>query len=156
MTDHRNWQEGVLTRFSPRVREKMLSLAESFTYPAGQVIFKEGDPSLHLYIVKSGCVSIEVRFPARGSRTVMTVEPGEVFSWSALVEPRIETATARTLEDTEVVAIKGGLLMDICREDPEFGLQLYRTLAEVITARLVSTRLHMLDSMAWPSVAKAS
>ena len=145
------WQASFLARFSPRVQQKMLSLAESFTFAPGETIFREGDPSLCLYLMKSGRVAIEVHIPARGARTVLTVGPGELFSWSALVEPRVETASARALEQTEVLRIKGGTLMDVGQEDPEFGLELYRTLAEVISARLVATRLQLLDEIGWPA-----
>lgn len=142
--------ETLLARFSHPVQEKLLGLSEPFHFAAGQVIFEEGSPSLYLYLVKSGRVTIEVHFPAWGRREILTLGPGELFSWSALVEPRLETASARALEETEVLGIKGGALMDLCREDPEFGFQLYRTLAEVITDRLVSTRRQLLEGAAWP------
>lgn len=150
------WHGTVLARFSPSLREKLLAHSEPFRFAAGQTIFEEGSPSLYLYVVKSGRVAIEVHFPAWGRRQILTVGPGEVFSWSALVEPRLETASARALEDTEVLGIKGGELMDLCREDPEFGFQLYRTLAEVITDRLVTTRRQLLEGAAWPQEAPSS
>ena len=145
MDERTPWQSGFLANVSPRVREKVLSLAESFRYEAGKDIFHEGDPSLYLYIVKSGHVAVEVHVPSKGRRTVLSVSPGEVFSWSALVEPRLETAAARASEDTEVFGLKGGALMDLCREDPALGFEIYRSLAEVVTARLIATRLELLE-----------
>jgi CRP-like cAMP-binding protein len=64
------------------------------------------------------------------------------------VEPRIETAAARAVEEAEVLGIKGGVLMDLCREDRELGFELYRALAEVIMARMIATRLQLLDVFA--------
>lgn len=144
------WSGAFLARFSQPVQEKLLSLSEQRNIKAGEVIFEEGAPSLYLYLVKRGLVGIESHFPAWGRRMILTVGPGELFSWSALVEPRIETASARALEDTTVLRIKGGTLMDICCEDTNFGFQLYRTLAEVITERLVATRRQLLSGVAWP------
>ena len=144
MAENTLWQDSFLARFSPQVQQKLLALSEPFHFPAGQTIFEEGAASLYLYVVKSGRVAIEAHIPAWGNRLITTLGPGELFSWSALIEPRIETASARAVEDTEVVGIKGGALMDACREDAEFGFQLYRTLAEVITDRLVSTRRQLL------------
>jgi len=145
----------LLARFSPSVREKLLGHSEPFQFAAGDVIFTEGAPSLYLYLVKSGRVAIEVHFPGWGRREILSVGPGELFSWSALVEPRLETASARALEASEVLGIKGGVLMDLCREDPEFGFQLYRTLAEVITDRLVSTHRQLLEGAPWPQEASS-
>lgn len=148
MDDHTTWYGSFLANFSPRAQENFLSMAETFQYKAGQDIFHEGDPSLYLYIVKTGRVGVELHVPSKGRRTIFTASPGDVFSWSALVEPRIETASARAVEDTEAVGIKGGALMDLCREDHELGFELYRALAEVIMARLIATRLQLLDVFA--------
>jgi CRP/FNR family cyclic AMP-dependent transcriptional regulator len=148
MTEQLLWYSSFLTNFSPRVQEKLLSLAETFNYQAGQDIFHEGDPSLYLYVLKAGHVAIEVHVPSKGRRTIFTSGPGDVFGWSALVEPRIETAAARAVEEAEVLGIKGGVLMDLCREDRELGFELYRALAEVIMARMIATRLQLLDVFA--------
>jgi CRP-like cAMP-binding protein len=148
MAEQTHWLGAFLAHLSPRVQEKLLALGETFHYPAGQSIFHEGDPSLYLYIVKSGQVAIEVHIPSKGRRTIMTAGPGDLFSWSALVEPRLETASARAVDETEALGIKGGGLMDLCREDPALGFEVYHELAEVISARLIATRLQLLDILA--------
>jgi CRP-like cAMP-binding protein len=142
------WYSTFLANFSPLVREKLLAAAEQFEYKAGQDIFHEGDPSLFLYIVKAGHVAVEVHVTSKGRRTIFTASPGDLFGWSALVEPRIETASARAVEDTTVFAMKGGQLMDLCREDLQLGFELYRALAEIIMARLIASRLQLLDMFA--------
>jgi len=142
------WYSPFLANFSPRVREKLLSIAGESQYKAGQDIFHEGDPSLFLYIVKTGQVAVEMHVPSKGRRTILSASPGDVFGWSALVEPRIETASARAVEDTTVFTMKGGELMDLCREDPLLGFELYRALAEIIMARLIASRLQLLDVFA--------
>jgi len=148
MVEQTPWYSSFLANFSPRVREKLLSKAEQIQYRAGQDIFHEGDPSLFLFIVKTGHVAVELHITSKGRRTIFTASPGEVFGWSALVEPRIETASARAVEDTTVYAMKGGELMDLCREDPGLGFELYRALAEIIMARLIASRLQLLDVFA--------
>lgn len=143
--DQASWHAGFLACLSPQYRTKLLGVAQAFRFPKDAVVFREGDPSLYLYIVKTGHVALEVSMPGRGRATLTTVGPGDVFSWSAVVEPRIETATARAMEDVEVVGVKSGVIQDLCWEDLEMGVELYRTLAEVISARLTATRLQVLD-----------
>jgi CRP-like cAMP-binding protein len=147
MAEQTHWLGSFLAHLSPRVQEKLLALGETFRYAGGQTVFHEGDPSLYLYIVKSGQVAIDVHIPPKGRRSIMTAGPGDLFSWSALVEPRLETASARAVEETEALGIKGGTLMDLCREDPELGFEVYRELAELIGARLIATRLQLLDTL---------
>ncbi len=134
---------------SPAAREKVLSLAQSFHYTAGQTIISMGDPSLRVFVIKSGRVGIMIQVPHKNS-VILTLGSGDLFSWSALVKPHIETATARALEDTEALGISGRALMDICEQDPRFGYDLYRTLTHVITARLRAARLQLLDVFAHP------
>jgi len=147
MAEQTHWLGAFLAHLSPRVQEKLLALGEAFHYTAGQTIFHEGDPSLHLYIVKSGQVAIDLHVASKGRRSIMTAGPGDLFSWSALVAPRIETASARAVDETEAIGVKGGALMDLCKEDPALGFEVYHELAEVISARLIATRLQLLDTL---------
>jgi CRP-like cAMP-binding protein len=148
MSDKTSWYGSFLAQLSPRVREKLLGLAQGFRYLEGETIFREGDPSLYLYLVKEGRVALETHFPSKGRVVIQTISSGGLFSWSALVGPRIETATARAVEETEALGIKGGALEDLCREDFELGFEVYRTLAGVISARLNATRMQLLDVFA--------
>ncbi len=139
------WQVGFLPSLSPDAQAKLLSLAEVFHYPEDEVIFRQNDPSLNLYIVKSGVVVIEVYRPARGFCPVLELGPGELFSWSALVEPRRETATARAIGNTCVFGIAGGKLSDLCLKDPAFGYEIYKALAPVISSRLLTARREAME-----------
>lgn len=138
----------VLPQFSPRIAEKVLALGIVRDFKEGEFVFHAGDPALNLYIVIKGEVALEIHVPPKGTTTLTTVEDGDWFSWSAVLEPRIETASARAVRPTQALAIRGGALMDASVEDPELGFQLCRALAQVISMRLTETRLQMLDMYA--------
>lgn len=141
--------EGLfLGELSPRNQEKLLALAQLKQFAEGEMIFHEGDPALNLYIVVKGEVALEIHVPFKGRQTLMTIGPGEWFSWSAMLTPRLETASARVVEATDALAIRGGAIMDLCVEDPEFGFQMCRALSQVISVRLTETRLQILDMYA--------
>jgi CRP-like cAMP-binding protein len=145
MAEQTSLYGSFLARFSPRVQQKLLALAETFQFKAGQDIIGEGDSSLYLYIVKSGRVVVEMDVPTKGRRMLRTGGVGDMFSWSALVEPRLATSAVRAMEDTEALGIKGGALMDACREDFELGFELYRAITDVIASRFIATRLQLVD-----------
>jgi CRP-like cAMP-binding protein len=144
MTDQA-WHGGFLDKFSPRIREKVLSLSEPFRFKAGEDIIGEGDCSKYLYIIKSGRVAVEMHMPPQGRRTIRTGDAGDMINWSSLVEPHRATASLRAVQDTEAVGIKGELLMDECRKDCQLGFELYRALTEVIAGRLSATRLQFVN-----------
>jgi len=134
-----------LTRFSPHVQAKLLAFAQAFHFNADEDIVRVCDHSLYFYIVNSGRVALEMKIPTLGHRILRTGEVGDMFSWSALVESRLATASVRALEDTQAMGIKGGALADACREDYELGFELYRALTEVIASRFVATRLQFVN-----------
>ena len=139
------WHGGFLDKFSPQVREKLLSLAEPFRFKAGEDIIVEGEFSKYLYIIKSGRVAVEMQMPPKGRRTIRTGEAGEMISWSALVEPHRATASLRAVQDTEAIGINGELLIVESHMDCQLGFELYRALTEVIAGRLNATRLQFVN-----------
>ena len=139
------WHGGFLDKFSPQVREKILSLSEPFRFEAGEDIIVEGDFSKYLYIIKSGRVAVEMKMPPKGRRTIRNGEAGEMISWSALVEPHRATASLRAVQDTEALGIKGEPLIVESHKDCQLGFELYRALTEVIAGRLNATRLQFMN-----------
>ena len=87
--------EGFLDKLSPRVQKKLVSLAETFRFKAGQDIIGVDQPAERLYIVKSGQVAVEIYVPHQGRCTIRTGGAGDMICWSALVEPRRSTAAVR-------------------------------------------------------------
>ena len=60
MPEQPSWGGEFLDKFSPRVREKLVSLAETFRFKAGQDIIGVDKPAERLYIIKSGQVAVEI------------------------------------------------------------------------------------------------
>jgi CRP-like cAMP-binding protein len=81
----------------------------------------------------------------RGSVTMMTVEPGDVFGWSALITPYRATSSVISLEPVRVVAFDAGLLRERVRSDCELTAGIYPKLLEALARRLDATRHQLLD-----------
>ena len=145
MAERPIWHGSFVAEFSPRAQAEVFAEAEMVQHKVATTIFREGDRGQYLFIIKSGQVVLKSSLPPKGRRSILTVGPGELFSWSALVEPRIENASARASVDTEALRVGGGTLMKLCEEDSSLGFEVYRTLAKVISSRLIATRLQFLD-----------
>jgi CRP-like cAMP-binding protein len=139
---------GFLGSMSQGAREKLLALSQSFIFERDQVVFQEGSPSAYFYLVKDGGIAVDIHIPSLGRRSILTAGPGEVVSWSAIVQPCLHHASARAIEPSELLGIRGDVLSAVCAEDPQFGCELYRQLAEIVSARLTATRLQMIDVLA--------
>ncbi len=117
-------------------------------FAAGEYLFREGKVDRNLYLVRRGLMALEMLVPQRGSVRILTVGPGEMAGWSALLDQGRMTASGLAVEDTEVVAVAAGRLQQLCESNSIFGYHLMRRMADALSKRLVATRLQLLDLFA--------
>ena len=133
----------------------LAGLAQERTYEPGTTVFLESEPAKELFLVLKGKVALEkaVVLGRRGEArraTVEVVQPGQVFGWSSLVEPRQLTASAVCVEPTRVLAFSGEALDILLRERPVTGYEFMKRVAGIASLRLRDTtgRLSYLLSTA--------
>jgi len=68
----------------------------------GEVIFREGEPGRHVYVVKSGTVDVLKRLPDGSDSVIATMGPGDHFGEIALLKKAPRTATVRTASAVEI------------------------------------------------------
>ena len=119
--------------------------------------YKEGDPcflqdrnATELYLCRSGSVdvTVQVREPWGMEVTVHTAKAGELFGWSAILEPYVYTASAKCQERTKVICINRSDLIDFFGKKPEAGYLVMTNLGAVISSRLTESRLKLSKAMA--------
>ena len=128
------------------------SLLERFgrSYPAGTVLFREGDPGFDMFVIHSGRVQLSRRL--RQQETVIaTLPPGEFFGEMAIVNNRPRSATATVLDDAVLLVIDQRTFEAMIRGNAEIAVRLIRKLAgrldqanaqvEVLLLRDVNHRL---------------
>lgn len=110
----------------------------------GQYLFREGRPADTFYVVRHGRVAIQTRLPTREA-VLDTARDGDVVGWSWLVAPYRWTFDAMATEDTSVVKIDGACLRAKCEADPALGFALLQRVVQVMSVRLHSARVRLLD-----------
>ena len=75
---------------------RLESLAQMRVFQPGAVLFVEGNSHPDFHVVASGHVRLDMLVPRRGRVPILTVGPGDVLAWSALVGNSIMTSTAAT------------------------------------------------------------
>ena len=96
------------------------------TFPAGETIFKEGQPGDMMYIVIEGEVDVLVH----GKVVYSIGGPGGVLGEMALIDtqPRSATAVARTA--CKLVPIDQKRFTFLIQQTPYFAVEVMRTMAE--------------------------
>ncbi len=119
--------------------------SKNVRFDAGDVIFREGEPADQFYLVREGLVSVQLVIPHRGLTTLLTVGEGEVMGWSWLFAPYRWRFDARAQRPTHALAFDGKCLRAKCEEDHSLGYEIYKRFMQIVTERLESTRLQLLD-----------
>lgn len=133
---------------SADLREAIAGCCRRQTHAAGVELFDVGEPARFLYVLESGTVALVIRTGAREEVIISTIsKPGDVFGWSALVEPRILTASAECLAETQLLAIDAAELEALFEAQPQEGLTFMRRLAGLIALRLRDTQNRLISSV---------
>ena len=133
--------------------ERLSNMCREFSCQAGEVIFREGDNAVDLYVLADGRVALETEIvvvPGRPAvpTTVDLVGSNDCFGWSAVVEPNLYTASARCMSASSGVAISGDALREIMGESPALGREVMDRLAQCVAQRLAHTRIRLTTQIA--------
>lgn len=126
-------------------------LAQSATlcqFPSGTRLFREGEQNDFLMIICRGTIALQMHAPRRDDVRILSLGPGDMLAWSALLGNGRMTTSAIVQEDAQVIAVSAAEAESICRSDPQVGYYLMRQLAQALANRLVATRLQLLDLFA--------
>jgi CRP-like cAMP-binding protein len=125
--------------------EEITKVAGLRNFDELEVIFREGDLAEHVYLVVSGKVSLEMCAPGIGCKRILTVGPGDLLGWSALLDHTRLTSTARTVEKTQVIELDAAKLLAVFKRDLEFAYEFMRRTLLALAKRLSATRMQLLD-----------
>lgn len=154
--------------FSDFSRNNLLEIAqylEVLEFNADDTVFREKEKADKFYVVLSG--EVELRLIASDqilkadvhfedyTRTkteivereiaVDSIEPGEIFGWSALTPAGNFTSKAVCVEPTKVFAFPAGTLRNFFIQHPEVGYPFMERLAEIISNRLTNRTNKLIE-----------
>lgn len=124
---------------SPEDGRAIASLARRRRCPAGEVLFRQGDPAEELFVIQRGRVDLTFPLLVMGETKetrFQSLEPGRTLAWSALVPPHRLTMSARCSTEAEVLAFERERLLGFLGEHPATGHAVMTNLSRVVAARL--------------------
>jgi len=95
-------------------------------FPAGKVLFREGDAGEDMYIIQSGRVAIKKRTGANKDVTLAVLEKGDFFGEMAVLERMPRSATAEMAEAGDLIVISGDTFGDMIKSNPEIAFRMLR------------------------------
>jgi CRP-like cAMP-binding protein len=110
---------------------------------AGAYLMREGRPTRDVGLILEGRLAVRDHIGA-DDVTLMTLEPGDVFGWSAVLDG-VSTASIVALDDARVLLLGRAGLLSALEGDRVIAAAVYRRLLEAVASRLDATRLLMRD-----------
>ena len=129
---------------------KLAELCHERTLEDGQLCFSQGNKSTDLHLCRNGNVEIVVRInePWGMEVTVHTAKTGEIFGWSALVEPYVYTASAKCVGKVDEICINGVDLLKLFESDTLIGYLVMKNLNALVSSRLTESRSKLTKEIA--------
>ena len=132
---------GLLQGLSPEQRQRLNEQTRMVQVDRGQSVYLPGDPSEHLYLVKTGAVKIIGRSPEGEEVILSMLAPGDIFGEVALFAEEPQDHRAEAAADTLLCLMPRSLLVQMMHDAPEFALRI----TKLIGLRLRTLRTRVED-----------
>jgi len=119
--------------------------AANARFEAGEFMGRVGAPADRFWIIRQGCVALEIHAPGRGPLTVQTIGDDDVVGWSWLIPPYQLRFDVHAVTSTRVLMFDGKCLRGKFANDPELGYELMQRFSQVILRRLEAMSIQLLD-----------
>lgn len=99
----------------------------NMSFPAGAIVFNQGDPGSCMYVVQSGVVEMVI-----GDKIVEVCEANEAIGFMSMIDNAPRSSTARVREACEVSVIDQRKFRFMVDEVPNFALYIMGAMARRI------------------------
>jgi len=128
-------------------------------YQPGEVVFRQGDVGVGMYIITKGVINIYVEeiIPETGAQKmthITQLKQSEFFGDLALVENNgLRSASAVAQQECELISFFKSDLLEVTNRNPTAGVKILLRLSEILGTRLrqTTTRLSELNPKPTPT-----
>jgi CRP-like cAMP-binding protein len=104
--------------------------AEVVEFAPGELIVRQGDPAVAVYIVTEGEADVVIRDAEGHDLTLTTMGRNSLFGETAVLSKGRRTATVRARDRVVTFKISADVFLDLVRQSPEISLQVMTVLAQ--------------------------
>ena len=137
----------LLQDFAPQEIETLVRHLQRVTLPKDSMIFKEGDPGSHLFIVTKGQASVVLKSESRNIRLV-TFAPGTVFGELAILDKGPRSASIIANEDLVAYSLSETDFAALRESEPAVAIKILAGLGRELSGRLrhANRTIHQLEA----------
>jgi len=127
----------IFDTLNRRQKQKINSFLHVRHYGIDEIVFRQGDPGVGLYIIRDGEVSVWAENSKEMTKTcIITLTKGDFFGEIALLNEAPRSATIVTSKETVLFGLFPTDLLGLMDTDPKLGLKIVYRLAQIVAERL--------------------
>ena len=126
------------------------------TVEAQATVFSQNEPGAALFVVREGGVKI-VRRSAEGAEKILgLMRPGDVFGELAFLDGSPRSATAKTVQTSNLLELDQGSYARLAASHPGLAARVMATTAKLLAGRLRGANERIINAVQWGSGGTAS
>jgi len=134
----------LLRGLSDQQAGRIFRIARWQTLPSGTPMATAGATADSIFIIADGAVQLTGQ-STLGEVTVRIARGGEAFPLAALIGGGELVTSAKAATDVSVLEVPRDELLDLCRDEPDIGMAIFKATAEILGERYRSTLRRHLD-----------
>ncbi|WP_371673461.1 cyclic nucleotide-binding domain-containing protein [Streptomyces sp. NBC_00289] len=138
----------LLTVLPPPQRQRLMALGREVAFPEDTRIFEAGGTADRFWVIRSGAVSLDQQVTAVQRVTVAGLGAGDLLGWSWLFPPYRWDFGAEAFSPVRAYEFDAAAVRALCQEDPQLGMTLMQSVAEILAHRLETTRGKLMEHYA--------
>ncbi|AWW41205.1 MULTISPECIES: cyclic nucleotide-binding domain-containing protein [Streptomyces] len=135
----------LLTALPPPQRRRLMEVGREVSFAEDTRIFEAGGTADRFWVIRSGAVSLDQQVTSVQRVTVASLGSGDLLGWSWLFPPHRWDFGAVAFSPVRAYEFEAEPVLALCDEDPQLGMLLVRTVAEILAHRLEMTRGQLME-----------
>ena len=135
----------IFSGLSQKDLKKLNRIAHRRTYASQEVVFKEREPGVGMYIIEEGSVDIIQKTRDGGEILLAHLEAGEFFGELAMLDGYPRSASAIATQESEIIGFCWPEMHQLIQNDPGLGIKVLLELARTTGMRLRHTNQLLKD-----------
>ena len=126
----------IFDSLSSRQLQKIHKLIHIREFVDGELIFRQGDPGVGMYIVRRGQVDVYKEYPDMNRAKITTMISGDFFGEISLLNDCTRSATIVSSKESTLLGLFRPDLFGLMDSDPKLGLRLIYRISQIVAERL--------------------
>lgn len=108
---------------SSATREEVARYLIPANYAKGQIIYRQGDPPIGMYLIRKGRVALFTSTNAQREVMLLVLDSGMQFGEVAVLNNGVRTTSARALTPVELWLLPKDIYLNLLRSNAEIAMQ---------------------------------